>query len=798
MVYSQGVGNYTDCEVHSPCGLANETAKISWDQPEMFDDPAHVTAQIVWFGYGYVEYIYHQNVTGENRLLSLCLTAELASEAPAYNFNYLSDITVSLAGKEVCTWTSPGDPGGRRGKYAGEFWSPDYSNWGYLKHFSVNASGTFIDGERKGDTAIDDLGLYAASDVVVRLAVKADAAHRGGMNLYGARAGDYPCDLVLEAVYEPVEPPPPPPPPPRRGVSLEPAPSENAAGKTIAHQVECGKSTAYGLVLRNTGEAADDILLSGGTAAPGWSCGLPGAAFRLQAGQAVNLSVALAAAAFLRGADSVEFNVTAASVNDSSARDSVILRAVVAVRTGLELWCDEPVLPVDAGASVTFRLDARNTGNVDDVCDLSLEVLDAGWTASLQAGSLALPAREGSRFPVSATASPPLRADDAGHFLVTGRSRADPALAPAVRLKAIVNPSFFIMAQAGSLVERVYPGATAAFNITLENIGNTEDTARFSLSSPEMPGWAAPAAPPDLRMGYRGNASLRLEVRAPGQALAGESWSGLLHIASAGNASNVWDIRLTVIVLELAGWEANVIPARQEAAPGSPASWNLSLENHGNLPRRFLVRFEPEGGLPGWALPELDLTVPPYGNRTERASCPVPPGALAGDGRLLARMTSEGEEARFALVVAVTQVHRAGVAYLNSPYRTQIGGSITVRLEVRNDGNGPDEYTVAVRAAGMACSGGLNVSLGPFSSKNVTLVLRVPAGASARVCPLEASAVSQGGARDAKSTRLEVLEKPPYIRNFDLLVMLAICAASALGTAAHERLSRRARPDDKG
>ena len=787
VVYSQGVGNYTDHNVHSPCGLANETAKISWDQPEMFNDPAHVTAQIVWFGYGYVEYTYHQNVSRDDRLLSLCLTAELASEASGYNFNYLSDITVSFAGKEACTWTSPGDPGGRRGTYVGEFWSPTYSNWGYLKHFMVNGSGTYIDGKRAGYLAIDDLGADASSDITVRLAVKENAVHRGGMNLYGSRAGDYPFDLMLEAVYEAYEPPPPPP---RRGVSLEPAPGENATGKNITHAVEGGTSTVYDLVLRNTGEAPDDIGLSGGTAAHGWSCA-PGATFHLQAGQAINLSVALSAAAFLRGGDSVVFTVTATSMNDSSARDPVLLRAVVAVRTGLELWCDEPVLPVDAGASVSFLLDARNTGNVDDGCDVSLEVLDASWTASLQTGALALPAGEGARFLVNATPSPLLRADDAGRFLVTGRSRADPALTAAVRLRAIVNPSYFIRAQAGSLVERVYPGGTATFNVTLDNIGNTEDTARFSLSSPAMPGWTAPAAPPDTRLGYRGNATLRLVVRAPDRALAGDRWSGLLHIASAGNASNVWDIRLTVIVLELSGWEAEVTPARQEAAPGSAASWNLSLWNFGNLPRSFLVRFEPSGGPLEWALPELNLTVPPYSNRTERASCAVPPGALAGERRLLARVTVGGEKAAFTLAVAVTKMHRAGVAFQNSPYRTPIGGGITVRLEVRNDGNCPGEYAVAVRAAGIGCGGGRNVSLGPFSSANITLALRVPADAPARSFRLEASAVSDGGGHDSRSTTLEVVEKPPYIRSIDLAVMLAICAASALGSAVHERLSRR-------
>jgi len=788
VVYAQGVGNYTDYEVHSPCGMTNSTDKISWDQPEKFADQARVTAQQLWFGYGFVEYTYHQNVTSDNRILSLCLTAELASEASGYNFNYPSDITVSFGGKEVCMWTSPGDPGGRRGKYAGEFWSPTYSNWGYLKQFQTNTTGTYIDGTLKGDLSIYDLALNAAMDLTVRLAVKSTASHRGGLNLYGATAGDYPYDLMLDVTYEPVEGPPPPP-PPGRGVSLEPAPSENATGKNISHPVEAGQATLFALVLRNTGEAADDIALSAGPLVDGWACVL-GSTFHLAAGEARNLSVRLDAAGSLYGGDAVTFDVTATSKNDSSVRDAVHLNAVIPVHAGFELWCDEPVLPVDAGSTVSFVLNAQNTGNVDETCKLELVPEMPGWDATIQFSSLTVQRGRTTAFFVNVTAAPTLRADDTKTFAVLGNTTRAPADGSPVRLKAIVNPSYFIRAQSGSLVERVFPGGTAAFDIALENVGNTNDTAFIGLSAPEPAGWTVSTFPPSIHLAYLGRSPFTVNVTAPEHAGPDERWTGHLDIRSAGNSSNTWSVRLTVIVLELRGWSANVTPGRQAIPPGAGAGWNVTLVNRGNLPRAFMIDFMIPGGLLSHTIAPRNVTVPPFEDRTEHQAVLISTRGFPGARTVTVRVSVEKAEAVFNVTIEVLQVYRVELRLADERHSSPAGVSLPVKLTVLNGGNGVDICELRLDVVGLDCGCGRMMALEPFSSENITVMLRVPPESYARVYRLDALIVSSGGPRDSRQALLSVTERPPYTGNLSLLVMLLIGLLSAISTAAHERVSR--------
>ena len=87
------------------------------------------------------------------------LSAELSSETPGTNRNWLSDVTVWINGVEIGSWTSPGDFGDRRGKLTPEWWKLEGSQYGLLKNWSVTADGSFVDGVRISDVRIQDLAL---------------------------------------------------------------------------------------------------------------------------------------------------------------------------------------------------------------------------------------------------------------------------------------------------------------------------------------------------------------------------------------------------------------------------------------------------------------------------------------------------------------------------------------------------------------------------------------------------------------------------------------------------------------
>jgi predicted transcriptional regulator len=196
------IGHYSECEAHPTCGMANaEGMIIREDDPSSFYHPKHVGAQIIWLRKGYLEYLMPLDIPANARVESLEVAMEMCSEAPNYDNNWPSDITVSINEVDIGTWTSPGDFGDRRGKLNPDWW-PDWSTqYGLLKTWRVNRKLATLDMEEISGVTIDDLQLMQRPFVRLRIGVKQDAVHQGGLNLFGRQFGDYEQEIVLKVFY---------------------------------------------------------------------------------------------------------------------------------------------------------------------------------------------------------------------------------------------------------------------------------------------------------------------------------------------------------------------------------------------------------------------------------------------------------------------------------------------------------------------------------------------------------------------------------------------------------------------
>ncbi len=196
------IGAYVNFEVVPTCGLASENALIGTiDDPVSFFEPDRLKAQILWFRQGFVEYRFPYRLAPTARLETLQLRMEICSEAPTHNAQWPSDITVWINECEIGTWTSPGDFGGVRGALTPAWWLDIDTQYGQLKRWEVNQTGTFIDGLQISDVCLPDLRLGQLPATTVRIGIKAEAQHVGGLNLFGRSFGNYPEDLVLRITY---------------------------------------------------------------------------------------------------------------------------------------------------------------------------------------------------------------------------------------------------------------------------------------------------------------------------------------------------------------------------------------------------------------------------------------------------------------------------------------------------------------------------------------------------------------------------------------------------------------------
>lgn len=195
------IGHYTDFEIEPTCGLATLEKVIGYyDDPRYFLDPDRVNAKILWFSKGYVEYKIPNYLLPGQQLEELEISIELGSEAPGYNNNWPSDIYFEINGVYVGQWTSPGDFGGERGKYTPLWWNTNINQYGLLKVIRVTHKGTYIDGEKISRVNLDDIDIYR-KQWSLRIGVKEDAVHAGGVTVFGKGFGNYDQDIVARLYY---------------------------------------------------------------------------------------------------------------------------------------------------------------------------------------------------------------------------------------------------------------------------------------------------------------------------------------------------------------------------------------------------------------------------------------------------------------------------------------------------------------------------------------------------------------------------------------------------------------------
>jgi len=197
-----GVGQYTDYEVYPTCGLATTEHLIGVeDDPKYFASPERVSSGILWMGHGYVEYILPNFLKPNQRLIDLQISLEIASEAPGFCEEWPSDIYFYLNDIEFCTWTCPGDFGNNTGIFTPSWWNRNWNQHGQYKLLSITHAGSYVDGIHRSDVTLEQLNIQPGVSLRLKIAAPRNAAHAGGLTIYGRGFGDYNQDIVVRMHY---------------------------------------------------------------------------------------------------------------------------------------------------------------------------------------------------------------------------------------------------------------------------------------------------------------------------------------------------------------------------------------------------------------------------------------------------------------------------------------------------------------------------------------------------------------------------------------------------------------------
>ena len=200
---SMPLGNYFDCLVTKPCGIAGRRSYIGIeDSTQAFYSPNRAHAQIVWFTSGFLEYRFPNHFANYEKFEELSFSFEACSEAPGYNNDWPSDITIWINSHELFTFRCSGDFGGKRGIYNPDWWPDNSSQYGELHHLDINREGCFGDGRKVSEFNLKTLKTAEGDFISFKIGIKEDAEFVGGINLFGEQFGNYKQNIIMTAKLE--------------------------------------------------------------------------------------------------------------------------------------------------------------------------------------------------------------------------------------------------------------------------------------------------------------------------------------------------------------------------------------------------------------------------------------------------------------------------------------------------------------------------------------------------------------------------------------------------------------------
>lgn len=197
------IGHYASCQVTPPCGLASPDSYIHYeDSPYGFYASNHTNASLIWLHSGFLEYQFSNHDLQRGAVKQVEFSFEICSEAPGYDNNWPSDITLEINRHPVLTFTTQGDYGGRRGIYNPDWWSDSNTQFGEYKKVLLTRDGCYLGKEKMSDITMEALGMTDGFFFSFTLRTAENSPHPGGLNLFGRYFGDYAQDIVMKVVYD--------------------------------------------------------------------------------------------------------------------------------------------------------------------------------------------------------------------------------------------------------------------------------------------------------------------------------------------------------------------------------------------------------------------------------------------------------------------------------------------------------------------------------------------------------------------------------------------------------------------
>ncbi len=540
-------------------------------------------------------------------------------------------------------------------------------------------------------------------------------------------------------------------------------------GENLTKQTQFANAgVSYALQVTNTGNAEDTIVL-GSSAEVGIGGSVLGS-FRRSKDEDVStsqLKITLAPGA------STEVIFTA--TGDLLTKSGVYQIKVIATSQGdstktAEITTTTTILPVydvtltgvgelttetaDASEGVSYTLTVTNTGNTDDVIDLTTSDDDA--ILSQVSVSLASGASTNVTLtlPGSALAT-------AGEYVVkvTATSQGDSTKSGEVSTTTTILPVYGVTLKGDNLTKQTqFANAGVSYALRVTNTGNAEDTIVLGSSAEVGIGGSVlgsfrrskdeDVSTSQLKITLAPGASTEVIFTATGDLLTKSGVYQIKVIAtSQGDSTKTAEITTTTTILPVYDVTlTGVGELTTETADASEGvSYTLTVTNTGNTDDVIDLTTSDDDA----TLSQTTLSL--ASGASTNVTLTLPGTALATAGEYVVKVTAtsqgdstkSGEVSTTTTILPVYGVMLAGVGNLTTA-TSDVEEGVSYTLTVTNTGNTDDVIDLATSGDAAATLSEMSVSLASGASKEVTLTISADALAAAGDYGVKVTATSQG------------------------------------------------------
>jgi len=432
-----------------------------------------------------------------------------------------------------------------------------------------------------------------------------------------------------------------------------------------------------------------------------------------------------------------EDNITviATSQTDNTVIDNDSCVAQVDVAKGVEVSISPEYQSSEPSTVLDYTVTVRNTGNVDDVYDLSW-VDNAGWGDNIWLDDNSLSARFGDENSTSLHVHIPdgIEGGTRDNITVTATSQTDNTATDndsgvaqvdvARGVEVLISPEY----QSGE------PSTVLDYTVTIRNTGNVDDT--YDLTVIDNENWSPMLDNSSLSIPFGENQTTTLSVHIPENAL------GLTqdNITVTATGTGVENSASCIAQAEIVGdVEVSISPDYQENVPSGTLEYEVTITNTGNFIDNYVLTASDNENWGSTVTPPSRI-IDPGASDNAILSVTIPEKALGNKEATVfvtATSTENAEVSDSDNAIARVSVVRGVEVTITPSLQSGTPGMILIYIvKITNIGNIEDTYdTIVTDNAGWDPKFDLvQVKLAPYGSAvlwqlEVTVPEDVPVGA---------------------------------------------------------------------